>query len=276
MLMNLEVKLEMGDATMQNIAYYVKSLKSPLIRRMPCILIQICGPYLSVNGIINWGDEKVYCEPLVPTLPLLLIGNKVIMGMLARVCASLKVALNQLADYYNTNTNKLSQSIFPYYKTAIIDQNEFTLTYTQRIERNVFGAMTSFGPVVVKFAKQYLKFMNFAPIQDLPQSCCIMKYFQVDGYLLSWKSCNLLQSLRPQSTHNQSFVHGDLREVNIMWDTDNSRVVLIDFDWPGIHNESTYPEFMNSNIQWPPGARTNQKLLMEHDVYWVNKLFEKF
>lgn len=45
-----------------------------------------------------------------------------------------------------------------------------------------------------------------------------------------------------------SFVHGDLRENNVMWDPVKHRVALIAFDWSGKDGVDTYPSFLNTEI----------------------------
>ena len=72
----------------------------------------------------------------------------------------------------------------------------------------------------------------------------------------------------------KNYVHGDMRACNIQFDEAAKKVYLIDFDWAGVEDEAVYPTFMNSSITWPPGVACGQPLRHEHDVYWVNTLFE--
>ena len=70
----------------------------------------------------------------------------------------------------------------------------------------------------------------------------------------------------------KNYVHGDLRDANVLFDTENNRVVVVDFDWSGIDGESVYPPFMNPEIIWPDGASTGQIMCHQHDVYWLSQL----
>lgn len=89
-----------GDPTMQNVACYMKHLPQELDRQFPCFLVDICGPLISVFGIVNVSDEAAICEPLVISFPLLFFDNEWLMVMLARVCASLKTEMIELTDEF--------------------------------------------------------------------------------------------------------------------------------------------------------------------------------
>ncbi|EGZ06196.1 hypothetical protein PHYSODRAFT_341487 [Phytophthora sojae] len=149
LLLNLEVKIHKsareGDPTMQNIGYYIKYLPSRIDGSMPCYLLDICGPLLSVFGVINLGDEAVVCEPLVASLPLLYFDTPLLTS-LARVYGNKQVV-----------TSDVTRFTFPYKDTALIDGEEVKLTYEAAIVRYVFCARLapSQTKVIVKFARQY-------------------------------------------------------------------------------------------------------------------------
>lgn len=88
------------------------------------------------------------------------------------------------------------------------------------------------------------------------------------------------QLLQIQTTlNNESFVHGDLREGNVMWVPASSLVVLIDagIDWTGRDGKTTYPPFkyptfMNPEIAWPHGAETGKLMRIAHDAQWLKAI----
>lgn len=104
LLFNLEVKLHKGsgsgDATLQNVAYYIKHLPGDINRQLPCFLVDISGPLLSVFGIVNVGVHFVICEPLVQSFPLVFCINLRLLNGLARVCKALKRGVGELYRFY--------------------------------------------------------------------------------------------------------------------------------------------------------------------------------
>ena len=77
--------------------------------------------------------------------------------------------------------------------------------------------------------------------------------------------------------HNENIVFADLRPPNIMV-TEDERVVLIDFDWCGVHQEGTYPISLNDaresviGIDWHPDVKRGGRLMKEHDIYMLNRM----
>ena len=70
-------------------------------------------------------------------------------------------------------------------------------------------------------------------------------------------------------------MHGDMRETNVMICSATDSVALIDFEWAGIDGIDVYPLLMNTvSISWPEGAAPGNMLRMEHDEYWMRRLFE--
>ncbi|CAK4686144.1 unnamed protein product [Aphanomyces euteiches] len=147
-----------GDPTMYNLANYIQHLPHKIDRAMPCYLVDICGPLLSVFGIVNVADDFVLCEPLVTSIPLLFFDNVGLMTMGVRVFASLKAALQDLT------------SSFPYHDSAVIDGETAKIRYCKQLERFVFSAKVGHSghEVVVKFAKQYGK--------DVHEYCAAIGY----------------------------------------------------------------------------------------------------
>ena len=292
-LLNLEVKIQKGegggDPTMQNIAYYIKNLPKNLKQAMPCFLLDICGPLLSVFGIVNVGDEYVLCEPLVSSIPLIFFDNLGLMTMLVRVCASLKAALQELTSS-SYAVSDVERCKFPYHDSAMIDGMKIDISYKESILRYVFAAtiVQSGSEVIVKFAKRYGRHVQefcaaegFAPRllhYEVLSSNWIFVVIEKLEMVPIAKAPVEAAIVREQVLKirnrlaDAGFVHGDLREANILWDCINNRVVLIDFDWSGKEGEVLYPPFMNSYIHWPEGAETNKPLRRQHDAAWIESL----
>jgi serine/threonine protein kinase len=79
--------------------------------------------------------------------------------------------------------------------------------------------------------------------------------------------------------HAGGFVHGDIRDVNLMvrrkWsDADNPKnVLLVDFDWAGPEEDARYPPNVNYvDISRPDGAKDGELITQEHDQTMVDKM----
>ncbi|GLE08873.1 hypothetical protein PINS_up020325 [Pythium insidiosum] len=299
LLLNLQCKLQKGDGggdpTMQNIAYYIKNLPDVIGRQFPCFLVDICGPLLSVFGIVNTGDEDAVCEPLVMSFPLLFFDNKWLMVSLTRVCTSLKTAIQELTSEFAVshrnvvNTTDVHRLKFPYKDSFGLNGAVASIQYAEVVQRFVFVATLQDGKeVVVKFAKRYGKDVHqycadkgFAPAllccESLPSGWMFIVMERLPLIFLSRAEadraviCDQLREIR-SSLAAAAFVHGDLRESNVMWDPVQTRVVLIDFDWSGKEGTATYPPFMNAEIEWPAGAECGKPLRSSHDEYWLESI----
>ncbi|KAG1893517.1 uncharacterized protein F5891DRAFT_985860 [Suillus fuscotomentosus] len=79
--------------------------------------------------------------------------------------------------------------------------------------------------------------------------------------------------IRELHNHNDSYVHGDLRDTNFVV-RDDKHFMLLDFDWAGPIQKMHYPMYVNrEDIQWPDGAWDGQKIVAEHDLDMLNYLF---
>jgi serine/threonine protein kinase len=68
--------------------------------------------------------------------------------------------------------------------------------------------------------------------------------------------------------HEAGFVHGDIRDTNIMVSKSNARKFkIIDFDWAGKRGEARYPAGVNYvDIERPLEARDGKEILADHDL----------
>lgn len=74
--------------------------------------------------------------------------------------------------------------------------------------------------------------------------------------------------------HQQGFVHGDVRNVNVMvTNGPTPAVMLVDFDWAGRIGEARYPMNVNrEDVYRPEGAVDNELILAEHDMSMLAEL----
>jgi len=77
--------------------------------------------------------------------------------------------------------------------------------------------------------------------------------------------------------HAKKIVFADLRHPNIMI-TNDERVLLIDFDWCGMHEEDTYPVSLNDarnttdSINWHPDVKRGSRMAKEHDIFRLERM----
>jgi len=75
---------------------------------------------------------------------------------------------------------------------------------------------------------------------------------------------------------SNDFVHGDLRDVNIMYgslpDQKRSGYFIVDFDWAGPIGKATYPFSINTAHNWPNGVAPGAVITQDHDQTWLNIL----
>ncbi|KAI1786188.1 hypothetical protein LXA43DRAFT_898452, partial [Ganoderma leucocontextum] len=66
--------------------------------------------------------------------------------------------------------------------------------------------------------------------------------------------------------HAGGFVHGDLRQPNIVVQPTAQRVFFIDFDWAGKKETAKYPRHLNPHIQWiRPAYQLEGKVIKKRD-----------
>lgn len=75
--------------------------------------------------------------------------------------------------------------------------------------------------------------------------------------------------------HSENYVHGDLREPNILIDS-SGQLLAIDFDWAGKQGTVVYPVTINDEITWPVGVEGGEKIRKEHDQEMLAQLLAIF
>ena len=93
----------------------------------------------------------------------------------------------------------------------------------------------------------------------------------ISGYL-NEKQFKILEKA-VEDIHNEDWVHGDLREPNILISANNQDIIkLIDFDWSGKVGKVHYPTYLNPKVDWPKGVVSGALIQKEHDMWWLEKL----
>ncbi|KAF9003645.1 hypothetical protein BDQ17DRAFT_1409037 [Cyathus striatus] len=136
-------------------------------------------------------------------------------------------------------------------------------------------------PILVKFSPSHApKLLAYQRVpggwygiamEYLVDAVPIFMHEHIAEHVKAWKSD--LKKLVAEF-HNQGFVHGDLRDANIISGHDG-RVQLVDFDWGGKDGEVSYPVF-RLNPELTEG-RTSQDLIirMADDIRILDRTLEK-
>lgn len=76
------------------------------------------------------------------------------------------------------------------------------------------------------------------------------------------------------SFHDAGFVHGDIRNTNVMVRKDGGEgMYLLDFDWAGRYPDAKYPMHINrETVVRPDGAVDGGFITQEHDMFMIARL----
>jgi hypothetical protein len=76
--------------------------------------------------------------------------------------------------------------------------------------------------------------------------------------------------------HQANFVHGDVRDVNIMIRKDGEPgIMLVDFDWSGVIGEVRYPMNVNKTQLWRPEHVSDGELIKsDDDIDMLEHIFQ--
>ncbi|KAI3653879.1 hypothetical protein MP228_001826 [Amoeboaphelidium protococcarum] len=273
---NLAVTVEKGqgggDHYMQGLAFYIKSLsdivqnRQSQVNQYPCLHIELCPSY------------QLLCNPEEHTVI-----------KIARMFAAIKKYLQNANQHYQQS---ILATQFPYLKQAVNGNDElFEIQYksimdTMMYEAQIKGTDTI---IIVKFCTKYNEEVHrfcyqhgFAP--KLYSVSRVGHYYMVVIEKLDMRRVRFDDRKNPtfiaQSKHiisklqQKDYVHGDMRETNLLIRTDTEQLVLIDYDWAGVHGVSVYAPFLNMDeIAWPSGVEPGKPMLMEHDECLMRRLF---
>ena len=230
---------------------------------------------------------------------------------LACAFGAFRVAVSRLRDHYTKLTSRSHEPrtperafrlVFPYPDSYMTEGAEIKFTYESRINdgKLIFVATTTGGEkVLVKFTRRYSKEAHrhcaeagVAPtllgFQSLQAGwyMAVMEYLDPQTYRVlepeDGSNYTLIHEINRVVTvlHDGGFVHGDIRDVNVMkrhqWSTEGARnVFLLDFDWAGPLGVPKYPSNVNlQTVKRPEGVRGGSLITQEHDLAMVHYIFD--
>ena len=219
-----------------------------------------------------------------------------------RLVASLRVALEDLLGLYSTIlSDKLRpRADFPFRNFFLINGQKHYFTYDGVVEnKRVFLAHLNEQPnehLYVKFSQRYSEDAHRAALK-LGLAPKLYAVNEVYGWFLVVmedvsKNYTPLSDLTRLSAighvrrelapglgslHEEGFVHGDVRDVNILVrrpDVDQSlrSVLLVDWDWAGKEGEAKYPHSMNPEVLRPSDAVVGGRITAKHDKEMAERL----
>ncbi len=109
----------------------------------------------------------------------------------------------------------------------------------------------------------------------------VMEYLEPNAYEHVTRTDRVLRAEvlgAVQQLHACGFVHGDLRNCNMMKAKDRANpkgVLLLDFDWAGKAGEVLYPGDINcATVRRPPGVTGCEPIEKEHDLAIIDLVFD--
>jgi len=257
------------------------------------------GAHIAFSGAV-W-TTRPNMQVLSPVLPLFWHHTDTTMRvMAARYFGALRKAISSLEKHYNEmlsdNANFAPLGEFPYpcSYTCIKQSLERQFTYINQLDKTklVFSAKTTDNEVIcVKFVRRYSKKVHefcagkgFAPelkaIQYQPGGWHMVVMEMIPQ---EYRGLDLsvhypyFDDIRAKldDLHQNHFVHGDLRDTNIMVKVNGAKgFKLLDFDWSGTINRVRYPENVNRDLWRPVGAVDEQLIMPEHDMAMLQHMIE--
>lgn len=165
-------------------------------------------------------------------------------------------------------------------------------------DKRVFTAKLDDKPIIVKFSIRYSEAAHHAAakhqlaplllgverVYDWFQIVMndVSSEFQTLAYLkeearendpslnsLVWVQDKLIEGL--QWLHVQKFVHGDVRDVNVMVDVKGRRVLLVDWDWAGVDGEARFPFTINQELY---GYFGGELITRQYDLNMASRILD--
>ena len=259
-------------------------------------------------------SDHVHYEPLTPVIPLWYsLHDTDMLDTVVRMLGAFKNAASRLQTYYTklqaqspadqspTDFTTAEEMRWPYpttfthLKTGIA--TSLKLKHLTMPEKLLYiGSIQEGKDVIVKFVRSYSK--------DLHEHCVslgfaptLFGYKKLDGgwYMVvmefmrdympfsSVVRASMSSQLQPMvmglvsSFHAKGFVHGDMRDANILVHKVNNGTLemkLVDFDWGGEAGKVHYPYSINDvTVSRPPGVSGGRLIMMAHDVEMVDIMF---
>ncbi|KAG1812750.1 hypothetical protein EV424DRAFT_1473537 [Suillus variegatus] len=257
---------------MQTILYYIHSTESFYFTTHDALITTSTGPHIDFSAAV-W-STRPNMQVISTALPLFHHPTDSKMrAMVARHIGALRKALLSLLACYQSMTSpspnqelefldsKFQDPMFPYPYSFTCIETSLTcdfLYYNQMGQsRLLFSAVktTDDKTLCIKFVRRYSK--------DLPGG-----WYMIVMEMITDDYCRLQEITVPyphhdalttelQSLHRGGYVHGDIRDTNIMVKKDCSPgFKLVDFDWSGTIGETRYPMnvYRGERLWRPDGA----------------------
>lgn len=77
--------------------------------------------------------------------------------------------------------------------------------------------------------------------------------------------------------HTANFVHGDIRDVNLMFSREKgtAKVMILDFDWAGVEGQVRYPTNVNTfSVERPAGVSDGELISKQHDLDMLDQIID--
>lgn len=251
--------------------------------------LELEGYFFSVSGMVNTNKEIVAAPFMNACVKLLKRPELEEIYKIARLFKSIRLYL----DHMKSITQRPVASVFPFLNEFINNMGQTEkLEYIETLNRKVFVAkrQSTGAKVVVKFTSTYNVIIHsychskgYAPelmfYKELSPNLVLVVMDFIDAREVH-ESDREDVSICGQARHfldamrEKRYVHGDLRYPNVLITNTDNKLQIIDFDWAGDHNVNEYSAMMNTDeIEWPHGAEPEEKMLMEHDEYWMKMHF---
>ena len=280
-------------------------------------LLIYSGSYFAFYGAL-WDGNRVRVESLTPAFDLATHGRESkTRNAIASSFDALQLAVENIRAHYSKieaearvnpapkpyNRRLQKARNFPFVTSYVDDGQQTSFRYVERLDegRLLFSALVNDdrqADCIVKFTQQYseaahlcLAFYHSAPTLrhctkiSAEWTAVVMDrsmYKMLYGLSLTKDQQEKVRrkvEKTLQVLHDAGFVHGDLRNTNILidlesLDSDDLRIHFVDFDWAGRIGEAEYPVDINRiTVKRPEGAEGGKLITVEHDKVMVSYLF---
>jgi hypothetical protein len=274
---------------------------------LQCIIstsTKITGPYMGFAGAA-WNVRPVV-EVLSPLLPFNFPeSHTLLQRMAARHVGAFRKAFVSLEGHYRSDSyvdGSLLQplchrQIFPYqtWFTSLADSTTQHFEYASQPTESkplFFGKLSDDRDVCIKFTSHYspeahsfCASIGAAPellgFEKLAGGWCMVVMDRIGDYIEFHQSPtvpDIFDELHDalSQLHKAGFVHGDIRDTNIMvHGSGEQRFLLVDFDWAGKIGEVEYPPnvYHGKDLWRPDGALDGELIMAVHDIQMLHHLF---
>ncbi|KAI0252373.1 hypothetical protein BJV78DRAFT_350633 [Lactifluus subvellereus] len=286
--------------------------------RFPSILIVDMGSYLGFYGAA-WDGVRVRVEPLTPIFDLSTHWRETkARHAIASSLDALIVAVRNIQAHYDAVEAEAKANPVPSreydlhlqkargypFMTSYNDNGqEITFTYDARLDnaKLIFSAtlnQPNSDQCLVKFTRQYSEAAhNYLASRGSAPTLrqCVRVSAEWTAVIMDRSKYQVLYGLslpeadqenvrrkvksEMQMLHNEGFVHGDIRDTNLLVDLDSLAsddvvVHFIDLDWAGRIGEARYPIGVNTKtVKRPDGVKSGELITKQHDEDMVSYLF---